>query len=306
MFQYTREFIINEDIKLNADDIKDMVAMDGIATYQVGNDETGMKRILNLVEQAYKDPEPATITVPFTTNATKLQRLVVIIGLYRSTEASYANAAKASQERQFQFEIPAKYTLDQAVAVINKSLSYSDHKYCVVTKDSTTGIKITGVNGYQRISAKLFVSDGINTKHEESWTETKDILRKDGYIGNGTYELLMQNNRLATIENTKYFSINKYEMPVPGVKYDLVEFMYNSGIRNIGGSGVVGSLERSMTKHRFWINSALIVKAADEIAAIASQTTNIGKAIAMLKANAVAADIPEVKTGEGEAENPFG
>lgn len=288
MFQYTREFIINEDIKLNADAAKGMVAMDGIATYQVGVDSTGMKRILNLVKQDYKDPEMATITVPFTTNATKMQRLVLTIGLYRSTEASYANAAKASQEREFQFEIPAKYTLDQAVAVINKSLSFSDHKYCVVTKDitSTPSIKITGVNGYQRISAKLFESDGINLKHEESWKEIQNISRKDGKLGNGTYELLMQNNRLATIENTKYFSINKYEMPVPGVKYNLVEFMYNSGIRNIGGSGVVGSLERSMTKHRFWINSILAGDAE----------SNIAKAIVLL----------EAATGEGEAENPMG
>lgn len=292
MFQYTREFIINEDVVLNAEKENGIVSIEGVASYKVGKDQGGMDRIMSFTRVPFKAPVIPKIDIPFTTEASADQKITIRIELYRATEASYANNLHAKMSKLFQFEIPAATSIDGAVALIESVMRCSDHKYFTVAK-SGTNIRITGVEGAQRISAEKFKSTGIDVKHEAQWALTDTIARNEGEIGHGTYELLMHNNRLPVPENTGYFSPNKFEMPVPGVQYELFEFIYNSGIRNIGGSGVVGSYERSMTKHRFWVNKALIV---DTDGSLGVQTSQIGKALVDIAANAVTADL-----GNGDA-----
>lgn len=294
MFQYTREFIINEDVVLNAEKENGIVSLEGIASYKVGQDEGGMNRIMKFTRVPFEAPKVPVIDIPFATEAANDQKITIRVELYRATEASYANNLHAKMSKLFQFEIPAGYTIDQAITLIKDVMRHSDHEYFSVSK-STSNIRITGVEGAQRISAEKFKSTGITVKHEQQWAQTANIARVDGKIGHGTYELLMHNNRLPVVEKTNYFSPSKYEMPWPGVQYELFELVYNSGIRNIGGSGVVGSYERSMTKHRFWVNKALIV---DADGALGVQTSQIGKALVDLQANAVTAD-----TGKANVEN---
>ncbi len=284
MFQYTREFVINEDVKFNSDAESKIVKIEGIASYKLG-DDNGMPRILDMVEQPHKDEVLPTATISYPTVSNIDLKLVIRVNLYRATEASYANAQQAKMSKLFQIEIPAGATIADAVKLIEKTLKNSDHPFIVVTGEGTT-LTIKGTNCYQQIKeVALYFSRGLDAKHEAQW-ELKDKSTLGagalGSQGSGNYAQLIKNNRLPVAENTNYFSNNKYEMPVPGTKYDLVEFKYNSGIRNIGGSGVMGSYERSITTHRFWINKNL------------TAASEIRKAIELIKANGATEPEPSV------------
>jgi hypothetical protein len=215
----------------------------------------------------YQAPVMPKLEIPYEVKDND-QRLSIRAELYRATEGSYANYLQARMSKLFQYEIPAGFTLAKAVDLIEKANRSYDHYYFIV-KSEGGKIVITGVEGNQRLFYELKEKTGENIKHEASWTTLSSVTEKSkdgellgnvGQRGFGTYDLLIQNNRLPVPEKTGYFSPSKHEMPWPGKTYKMFEFVYNSGIRNIGGSGVVGAYERSMTTHRFWVNTDLIVK----------------------------------------------
>jgi hypothetical protein len=193
------------------------------------------------------------------------QRLEIIAELYRATEGSYANYLKARMSKSFLFEIPAGKDIEEAAKIINDAIrAYDSYYFTVVVPeegDNEGKLVITGVEGNQRLFFNLWKSNGETSKHEAQWELVDECNEHEGANigkrGFGTYDLLIQNNRLPVPEKTGYFSPSKHEMPWPNVEYDMVEFDYNSGIRNIGGSGVVGSYERSVTTHKFWVNKKL-------------------------------------------------
>lgn len=273
MFQYTREFIINEDVVSKI--ANGIVQLEGIASYKTGVDEGGMNRIFSFNEVAHEAEVVPVSKVVYPTTAGKDKKLVLRVNLYRATDASYANNLEAKMSKLFQIEIPAGTTIADAVELITRTLKKSDYPFVKVSVDGTS-IKVTGTNGYQQIKElDVFESTGIDVKHEQQWELSKTgTVVNLGNAGFGTYEKLIKDNRLPTMENTNYFSPNKYEMPWPGATYKLIEFTYNSGIRNIGGQGVVGSYERSMTKHRFWVNTKATL-------------TEFNKAIAAIKPAAI-------------------
>lgn len=68
----------------------------------------------------------------------------------------------------------------------------------------------------------------------------------------GTYECLVKDNRLPTMENIRPWGEAQEEYPVRGAMYDLIELTYVAD-RNIGGFDVLGQKATSVTKHRFWV-----------------------------------------------------
>ncbi len=68
----------------------------------------------------------------------------------------------------------------------------------------------------------------------------------------GTYENLVKDNRLPTMENIRPWGEAQEEYPQKGQLYDLIELTYVAD-RNIGGFDVLGQKATSVTKHRFWV-----------------------------------------------------
>ena len=274
MFQYTREFIINEDVKYSTKD--GIVAIDGIASYRVGADSEGVPHIMSFTEVAYEAAAVPVGEITFGTAKTTVDRkLVIRVNLYRQTEASYANHLEAKMSKLFQIEIPAGYVIADAVKLINATIKHSDHPF-ISASVSGTKIILTGTSGYQQIK-EVSLYDAVATgNHEAQWNLVQSgSVTTEGTAGFGTYEKLIKDNRMPVPENTGIFSPNKYEMPWPGGTYKLIEFKYNSGRRNIGGSGVVGSYEKSVTTHRFWVNTKSTLTEFDKaIAAIKPVATN--------------------------------
>lgn len=73
-----------------------------------------------------------------------------------------------------------------------------------------------------------------------------------GVNGFGTYEQLLKDLRLPTIENLHYKSLNDYEMPIPGGKYTQYT-IHMIACRGILGGSAVGEVTHSKTTHVFFV-----------------------------------------------------
>lgn len=83
--------------------------------------------------------------------------------------------------------------------------------------------------------------------------ETVDAEKK-GTRPFGTYETLVKDYRLPTMENIRPWGEAQEEYPQKGHTYDLIELTYVAD-RNIGGFDVLGQKATSVTKHRFWVRN---------------------------------------------------
>jgi hypothetical protein len=272
MLEYIRNFVINEDVEFEANADKGLIDVKGVAVYKVGKDKTGLDHICNFETEEHRDGKAPELEVSFGAgNGDKL--LEIRVGLHRDVEASYANYFQMRLERPFVFEFPAEYSVEDMVKLINDIMGMSDHKVFTASV-SGSKIKISGVLGTQTLKAKTAVNNGEEFAHEKQWTNMEEFDLVMGERPFGTYENLLHDLGLPTIENYNYFSPNKYEMPIPGKKYDLYVFDYNSGLTH-RSAGIVGSRFNIYSTHKFWV--------ASDIAADA----NIRKVLAALKKNEV-------------------
>jgi hypothetical protein len=270
MLEYIRNFVINEDVEAEFNEEKGLIDVKGVAVYKVGKDKTGLDHICNFETESYREGKAPELEVGFASgDGDKL--LEIRVGLHRDVEASYANYFQMRLERPFVFEFPAAYTTQEMVDLINEIMSISDHK---VFNASVSGdkIKISGVLGTQTLKAKTAINNGEIFSHERQWVNMEEFGLVLGERPFGTYENLLHDLRLPTIENFNYFSPNKYEMPIPGKKYDLYVFDYNSGLTH-RSAGIVGSRFNIFATHKFWVANDL------------GEDSTIKKVLNALKAN---------------------
>ena len=83
------------------------------------------------------------------------------------------------------------------------------------------------------------------------------IVVNQSKLGVGTYEMLIQDLRLPTYENTNWISMNKMEMPVVGEKYTQYVLEYEVE-RGIMGLGSADALVTARTTHIFFVKSDLV------------------------------------------------
>lgn len=78
------------------------------------------------------------------------------------------------------------------------------------------------------------------------------LLAHQGVNGFGTYEQLLKDLRLPTIENFRWTSPIASEMPVPGNKYDQYT-IHQISCRGVLGGSAVGEVTHSKTTHVFFV-----------------------------------------------------
>ena len=82
---------------------------------------------------------------------------------------------------------------------------------------------------------------------DEDW-----LTAYQGVNGFGTYEQLLKDLRLPTMENFRWTSLNKSEMPIPGNKY--VQYtIHQISCRGVLGGSAVGEVTHSKTTHVFFV-----------------------------------------------------
>ena len=93
------------------------------------------------------------------------------------------------------------------------------------------------------------------------------IVVNQSRLGVGTYDMLIQDLRLPTYENTNWISMNKMEMPIVGAKYTQYVLEYEVE-RGIMGLGSAGALVTARTTHIFFVKSDLVADFDAILAAI--------------------------------------
>lgn len=282
MFQFTREFIINDNEgKLTGG--KKFLAKNG--TLFVDNMINIRKQDVNAVyKHVYEDAvnESLTVTLPAGI-ATETYRLVITLYQEGRVISTY-NDYYPEHTREFLYETTGVTDLAKGFKKsFDGEATLSDTKFFNMQNSSTASVLIiTAPDYYTRIKEVRVVklrkeSDpvtvGALTGYKD-YTVVSLWTRKDGTVssasgitpkasftagtlGNGNTFQILNNMRLLTDANVNPFGLNTDERPVPKGKYTqyLVELVTER--RHIGHD-VVGSVGTSLTSHVFYVLSDVV------------------------------------------------
>ena len=128
---------------------------------------------------------------------------------------------------------------------------YSD---CCVYRDGNW-VEIDHICNYSRISVCNCSMTEADKMYRGIKNSENDLLHiVDSVNGTGTYQQILRDLRLPTMENLGYMSLTQQmqEMPVPGNKYVQYTLHYIS-CRGILGGSAVGEVTHSKTTHVFFV-----------------------------------------------------
>ena len=96
-----------------------------------------------------------------------------------------------------------------------------------------------------------------------SWDAVNDLENPEDVIsvvscvnGFGTFEQVLKDLRLPTLDNTNWTSANMEEMPVPGAEYNQYTVVYRKEV-GVQGAAHIGDVVVAETVHSFYVNKNL-------------------------------------------------
>lgn len=108
-------------------------------------------------------------------------------------------------------------------------------------------------------------------KEEEDDLKPGWLEAQQGVEGNGTYQQLLKDLRLPTLENMRWLSPTTDEMPIPGMKY--VQYTFHQiSCRGVLGGSAVGEVTHSKTTHVFFVPTCGCETDIDQILKAAIET----------------------------------
>lgn len=254
------------------------------------------KRSLNFLEprvaminkRAYSAPQLAKAVIDLTTLTDNGHyRLALYIRLSGSVNSYYSNdLVFKGVPRYVEFEKTASDTAATlATKIANQIRKWQvmyDHAIITAVANGNN-IELNATDEYQRftkVDIELYneSSTALYAPHFEVVQSAKLATDPEydgkntitqGVEGFGTYEFILHNLRLPTIENSRWESITGAEMPVPGGTYNQYTIHYVANRGTFVG-GAIGQLVKSKTTHVFYVLTSL---AADFEAALANVGT---------------------------------
>ena len=202
---------------------------------------------------------------PFVAN--NYYRLELFIRLNDNAQSDYSNSL-VFKEKPIYFEFKAPDTAfdatETAALVAAFNADQARYGYPVLKASSTVGSTILVIEGITEFQT---IADAYIAKWESATTLDSykgDFTRMTtpagaitkGKVAFGSYEWILRNLRLPTMENRRFTTPNELEMPVPGVNYNQYTIYYRKD-RGILGGAAVGQVTTSETCHVFYINSTL-------------------------------------------------
>ena len=274
MLNFTQQTVIN-----SADRFKKM-----------GTDTLRIKRIGDYKKASIKSvfktvaSDPVKGTAVITPTAAKLTegdyRLVVYLRLQKSVNSLYANdLVYKGKPLFFEFKGTGTITTDVAAMVkaINSQQRMWDNGITYLVASATDSddvdadldaLTLTCADEYQlfyHVELQKFTPNTDPTASQYTSVykfvngeagNSPQIAVTQSKLGVGTYEMLIQDLRLPTYENTNWISMNKMEMPIVGAKYTQYVLEYEVE-RGIMGLGSAGALVTARTTHVFFVKSDL-------------------------------------------------
>ena len=200
---------------------------------------------------------------PFVAN--NYYRLELFVRLNDNAQSDYSNSLVFKEKPvYFEFQAPATAFDSTATAALAAAFNADQLRYghpALVASANSTTITIEGINEFQTL-VDAYIAKWESATTLDSYkgdftrmTAPAGTITK-GKVAFGSYEWILRNLRLPTMENRRFTSPNELEMPVPGVTYNQYTIYYKKD-RGILGGAAVGQVTSSETCHVFYVNTAL-------------------------------------------------
>lgn len=290
MWQYTNTIVLNS--------LRDEES--GLPKIVKGTDTLDIRRV-NLFKKAnvcaiYKRKAEDAVAGSVTINVSNFSEIgknyrIILYGRLSGSQNSYYANDFVFKGKPFVFEVPAigdikapsQYNDDgsKVAYLINKVLHLYGDKFLKV-KGSGSNVTFTGDNHvlFTVADGQVYSNATANTPETTaSYTGTWTSVMANGDItivkcnnGFGTYEQIIKDLRLPTMEARRWEAVNKEELPIPGEKYD--QFIIEYGVeRGIMGGSAVGQLVKSKTTHVFFVKQDISAEFEADLAVLGTVTT---------------------------------
>ena len=267
MLNFTQQTVIN-----SADRFKKM-GTDTLRIKRIGDYKKA--NIKSVFKTVASDPVKGTAVIkPVLADlAAGDYRLVVYLRLQKSVNSLYANdLVYKGKPLFFEFKCTGVVAtdIDTMVKAINSQQRMWDNGITyLVASGTATALTLTCADEYQlfyHVELQRFTPNTDPTASQYTSVykfvngeagNAAQIVVNQSKLGVGTYDMLIQDLRLPTYENTNWISMNKMEMPIVGGKYTQYVLEYEVE-RGIMGLGSAGALVTARTTHVFFVKSDLV------------------------------------------------
>ena len=256
MFQYTNTIVLNS-LTDEASGLEKVQASEGLLKVLRVNDFK-KSNIVAVYKQEAAQAVNGSVTFATLPNEEGLFRINLYVRLSGSQNSYYSNDM-VFKGRPFVYEFKGNTTATDLVAIIKNINQLYGDKFLKV-EVSGSGIKFTGDNYALFTVAKIekFVQDNsvFPSINGGTWEEKSKGAITKCVNGFGTYDQILKDLRLPTMEARRWEAVNKEELPVPGTLYNQYTIDYCVD-RGILGTDAIGDVVKSLTHHVFFVPQAL-------------------------------------------------
>lgn len=265
MFQYTNTIVLNslKDELSGLDKVK--FAGDVLKVLRVNDFKKD--NIVAIYKKEAEDAKAGSVTFATVPSVEgKLYRINLYVRLSGSQNSYYSNDM-VFKGRPFVYEYTGGTTAENIVKLIQNINQLYGDKFLKV-EVAGSGIKFTGDNYALFTIAKIeeFVQDStVPSVNGGIWKEVAKGEITKCVNGFGTYDQILKDLRLPTMESRRWEAVNKEELPIPGTLYNQYTLDYCVE-RGILGTDAVGDMVKSLTHHVFFVPQALATAFEAELA----------------------------------------
>ena len=256
MFQYTNTIVLNS-LTDEVSGLEKVQASEGLLKVLRVNDFK-KDNIVAVYKHVAEKAVNGSVTFATLPNEDGLFRINLYVRLSGSQNSYYSNDM-VFKGRPFVYEFKGKTTAENLVAIIKNINQLYGDKFLKV-EVSGSGVKFTGDNYALFTIAKIekFVQDNsvFPSINGGTWEEVSKGAITKCVNGFGTYDQILKDLRLPTMEARRWEAVNKEELPVPGTLYNQYTIDYCVD-RGILGTDAVGDVVKSLTHHVFFVPQAL-------------------------------------------------
>lgn len=280
MYQFTTTTVINSNLDSNGT----LAKFAGAATYfnvtRVGRFLTD--KIVSISKRPYTAgvKEVAKVRIP-TITAGLVARLTIDVRLSQQTNSEYANTYLYFK-KPVTVEVIATGTAGtDATALAAQINGLKDRfgvSYVTATVINTDYVQVTATDNNQiifdmKVEKEAWSNNTLILPAFEDVTGGTFSVTTKGKIGFGDDEWMIKSVSIPTMENRRYFAINKEELPALGGNYS--EYVIRYQVEKDHDDGI-WSGAKSITNHVFWVKSDLVAAFETELDKLTNKPYQIG------------------------------
>ena len=283
MFQFTTTTVINSNLDSNGVTAK----YAGAATYfqvtRVGKFLTDKITSINKRPYTAGVKEVAKAQIPAVT-AGLVIRFTVDVRLAQQTNSEYANTYLYFKKPVTVEVLATGTAATDATAIAAQINALKDRfgvSYITATVINSDYVQVTATDFNQRfysiiVEKEAWSNNTLILPQYENVTGSTFSVTTAGKLGFGDDEYMIKSVQIPTLENRRFFAINKEELPVLGGNYTQYTIHYQVDKDHDDG---VWAGAKSITTHVFWVKSDLVAGFETELAKLTNKPYAITVAV---------------------------